>query len=164
VTRAVISDLWGTPNIIPETPVVGDYYTHEFIYQFPPEFDMHNARIVAALHYHDENDVGKRNIINAEAVSTEFFIEVNTVQPDIPALSAYPNPFSDQTFIEINDLSPRTELRAYNMTGQAISLDYTIDNQGITVNKSNLTSGTYIFEIINTDENIVIGKGKWIVR
>jgi len=125
---------------------------------------MHNMRIVAVLHYHDENDVGKRNIINAQAVSTGEFIEVSTEYPDTPTLSAYPNPFSDQTFIQINDLPTATELRAYTMTGQSVLLDYTIDNQGITVRNNKFASGTYLFQIVNTDDNTIIGKGKWIVR
>ncbi len=164
VTRAIISDVWGTGGVIPETPVIGEYYNQQFTYEFPAGTDMHNMRIVAVLHYHDENDVGKRNIINAQSVSTGEFIEVSTEQPDTPTLSAYPNPFYDQTFIQINDLSASTELRAYSMTGQSISLDYNIDNQGITVRNNNLASGTYLFQIVNTDDNIIIGRGKWIVR
>lgn len=162
VTRAIISDVWGTPANIPETPVVGEYYNKQFSYDFPAGTDMNNMRIVAVLHYHDDNDVGKRNIINAEAVSTSELVGIE--HPDTPTLSTYPNPFSDQTYIQINDLPTPTELRAYTMTGQSVSLDYTIDNQGITIRNNNLASGTYLFQIVNTDDNITIGRGKWIVR
>lgn len=164
VTRAVISDLWGTPGIIPETPEIGVEYSHEFVYALPSDFQMHDVRIVAVLHYHDENDVGNRRIINAEEVDAFGFIEVNTEQADTPTFAAYPNPFSDRTFIEINDLPASAELRAYTMTGQKVSLDYTMNHEGIVVRNNNLASGTYLFQIIDTDDNMMIGKGKWVVR
>ncbi len=164
VTRAVISDLWGTPDIVAETPEIDVPYSHEFVYNFPVEFDMHDMRIVAVLHYHDENDLSKRYVINAEQTDAFGFIEVSTEQADTPTFAAYPNPFSDRTFIEINNLPAAAELRAYTMTGQNVSLDYTINTDGIIVRNNHLASGTYLFQIVNTDDNMMIGKGKWIVR
>jgi len=86
------------------------------------------------------------------------------MQADTPTFAAYPNPFSDRTFIEINDLPAFAELRAYTMTGQSVSLDYTMNNEGIIVRNNHLASGTYLFQIVNTNDNMVIGKGKWMVR
>jgi len=50
------------------------------------------------------------------------------------------------------------------MTGQSVSLDYTMNNEGIIVRNNHLASGTYLFQIVNTNDNMVIGKGKWMVR
>jgi len=84
VTRAVISDQWGTPDIIPETPEIGVSYTHQFVYTLPSDFDMQDMRIVAVLHYYDEDDMSKRHIINVEEADAFGFVEVSTEQANIP--------------------------------------------------------------------------------
>ncbi len=163
VTRAVISDSWGTDGIIPDNPEIGTTYSYDYTYEVPESFDFQNIRIVAVLHYYDENDLSKHYVLNANEAYAASFLGINTTEPEIPMLHAYPNPFSDQTFIEINNLPQNVKLNAYSLNGKIIQPDYQIENNGIKVNANQLRSGIYIYEVL-ADDGAILGRGRWVVK
>ena len=164
VTRAIISDSWGTAGIIPNTPEVGTTYSFEYFYEVPQEFDINNMRIVAALHYYDENDLSKQYVINANDAYISSLLGVNTIQPnEVPTLESHPNPFSTQTFIEMTNIPQNVEVIAYSLDGRIIQPDYHIENNGIQIRANQLLSGIYMYEVISEDGKI-LGKGRWVVK
>lgn len=162
VTRAVITDLWGTAGIIPDSPEIGVPYMHQFTYTVPEEFDMTQLRVVALLNYYDDN-VNNRSILNAGQEYVNNFLSVGIDGLDISTFTTFPNPFLEQTFIEIENLSDDAQLKVYNMNGQVVSVDYMIGSQGITVKRNNVPAGTYLFQIIEAN-GTVMGKGKWMIK
>lgn len=163
VTRAIISDIWGTPNIVPDNPEIGTTYSHNYTYEVPESFDFQNIRIVAALHYYDENDLSKQYTLNANDAYANSFLETSITTPDTPVLTNYPNPFSQYTFIEINDLPQNITVLAYSLTGKIIAPDYQIESNGIKVDATALTAGVYVYEVL-ADDGTVLGKGRWAVK
>ncbi len=163
VTRAVISDSWGTAGIIPDNPEIGTTYSSDYTYEVPEEFDFQKIRIVAALHYYDENDLNKQYILNANDAYVNSFFETSVNEPEVFTLNSYPNPFSNQTFIEIGNVPQNAEVVAYSLTGQLIQPDYQIENNGIKVRANQLRSGIYIYEVI-ADDGEILGRGRWLVK
>jgi hypothetical protein len=68
-------------------------------------------------------------------------------------VKVYPNPASEQLFIELNDISRNLDVEIYNMTGQLVMKEifYNIITVGLDV--SGLTNGIYILKL-NTDKDI----------
>ena len=163
VTRAIISDNWGTAGIIPDSPEIGTNYSYEYTYQVPEEFDFEKIRIVAALHYYDENDLNKHYLLNANEDYVASFLGINTTEPNTPTLTNFPNPFSKHTFIEINNLPQNVTVLAYSLTGKIIAPDYQIESSGIKVDATTLASGVYVYEVLAKD-GMVLGNGRWVVK
>jgi len=163
VTRALISDTWGTAGIIPDNPEIGTTYSYEYAYEVPEEFNFENIRIVAALHYYDENDLSKRYVLNANEAYAASFLGINVTEPEVSTLNSYPNPFSNQTFIELNNTPQNVKLIAYSLTGKIIESHYQIESNGIKVKANTLLPGVYIYEVIANDGEL-LGRGKWLVK
>lgn len=163
VTRALISDTWGTSGIIPDNPEINTTYSYDYTYEVPEDFDFENIRLVAALHYYDENDLSKRYLLNVNDAYASSLLEINVTEPETFTLRSYPNPFSNQTFIEFENIPQNIQLIAYSLTGKLIQPDYQIENDGIKVGANALLPGIYIYEVI-TDDGELIGRGRWVVK
>jgi len=163
VTRAVISDSWGTSGVVPDNPEIGTTYSYDYTYDVPETFDFQNIRIVAALHYYDENDLGKHYVLNANEAYAQSFLATSINEPETSILHAYPNPFSDQTFIEINDIPQNAKVIAYSLSGKIVHPDYQIENNGIKVHANQLRSGIYMYEVL-ADDGAILGRGRWVVK
>lgn len=66
VTRAVISDTWGTTGAIPATPAVNTDYTQSFTYTIPANYDISNSYLVAFVTRYDANDINNHEVLNVE--------------------------------------------------------------------------------------------------
>jgi len=163
VTRALISDTWGTSGIIPDNPEIGVTYSQNYTYDVPESFDFQEIRIVAVLHYYDENDLSKRYVLNANEAYVASFLSINVTDPEVSSLHSYPNPFSNQTFIELNNTPQNVELIAYSLTGKIIQPDYQIESNGIIVRANTLLPGMYIYEVTDNG-GAVLGRGRWVVK
>jgi hypothetical protein len=71
----------------------------------------------------------------------------------------YPNPFSTQIIININNVSltNEIELRIYNVNGVEV-VNTIVTNELTTIDTSNLPSGIYFYKIIDNDKDIQTGK------
>lgn len=78
----------------------------------------------------------------------------------------YPNPFSQQTLIIINNskypVNSKLEMRVYNVLGREVFQNKLSSNE-YTFERENLISGIYFYKIINQERQIV-GTGKLIVE
>lgn len=79
-------------------------------------------------------------------------------------VTVFPNPFSEQTTIEITSSSilSNLKLKCYNAIGEQVELDYNVSGNRIELNRGNLSTGVYLFEIYN--ENQKIDTGKFILK
>lgn len=69
VTRAVISDTWGTSGSIPATPAVNTDYVQSFTYSIPSNYDISNCYLVAFITSYDANDISNHEVLNAETLN-----------------------------------------------------------------------------------------------
>lgn len=79
-------------------------------------------------------------------------------------LSIYPNPFSDNTIIQLpgskhyKDIS----LKCYNMMGERVKVSYVVNDNKIELRRGNLSKGSYFFELY--DKQTKLGNGKFLVQ
>lgn len=64
----------------------------------------------------------------------------------------YPNPASDQLFIELNDLAHELDVEVYNMTGQLVMNEIFRNTSMISLDVSGLTEGIYVLKF-NADKD-----------
>jgi len=73
-------------------------------------------------------------------------------------IKIYPNPVKDNAIIEIlNQNTGDVVLELYDMAGKQLSIDYSVNKNGIILKRGALNSGNYIFRILNNKEIIYTG-------
>jgi len=82
---------------------------------------------------------------------------------NIGNINVYPNPFSAYTFIEFeNYKKEKHTLTIYNSMGQLVRQIDNINVGKVKIEKKNLTSGLYFFQLRNDVE--IVGTGKIIIE
>lgn len=78
-------------------------------------------------------------------------------------IKIYPNPVKDNAVIEIlNQNTSNVVVELFDMTGKQLSIDYSINKNGIILKRGALAPGNYIFRILNDKE--VVYSGSLIMR
>ena len=73
-------------------------------------------------------------------------------------IKIYPNPVKDNAIIEIlNQSTGDVVLELYDMAGKKLAIDYSINKNGILLKRGAITSGNYIFRILNGKEVVYTG-------
>jgi len=71
----------------------------------------------------------------------------------------YPNPFSHSTTIELeNENKEKYTLTIYSTTGQLVREIGNITSKRVKIERKNLKSGLYFFQIMNNTERVGVGK------
>lgn len=97
--------------------------------------------------------IGKVLVTGIENVYAEKAITIN----------AYPNPFVNSTRIEVQgETFNSLQLKVYDLSGRLISTQNANNTNGFTVQKADLTNGTYVFEI--SSQGRPVAKGKLIAQ
>lgn len=97
--------------------------------------------------------IGKVLVTGIENVYAEKAITIN----------AYPNPFINSTRIEVQgETFNSLQLNVYDLSGRLIGTQNANNTNGFTVQKADLTNGTYIFEI--SSQGRPVAKGKLIAQ
>lgn len=76
-------------------------------------------------------------------------------------LPIYPNPFSSNTTIHVNHSNNEVQLHLTDMLGKKWDIPYKIEENKLTLERDNLPTGMYSFEIF--ENAILLGRGKVIV-
>jgi V8-like Glu-specific endopeptidase len=98
-----------------------------------------------------------KHIMDAQLVSVAA-----AAQPTI-LLQAYPNPFSEQTTVRFaNPTHIAHRLRLCDMQGRVVMTIDGIRDQGITLDRGNLASGMYFFQLLAGEQ--LRGSGKVVVE
>jgi len=74
----------------------------------------------------------------------------------------YPNPFTSQTTIQLNDNVTKATLTVYNVVGQIIKTIHNITDKTIMLDRGNLNPGVYFIRL--TDENKTIITDRLIIN
>jgi len=101
--------------------------------------------------------VGTNTTLN----TIDYTLSVNEITAGNVTITLQPNPFNQLTTIKIEGADGPYELKAYDMMGKIIIDKLTGDNV-INIDRGNLASGMYMYEILQ--KGSVIGKGKMIAQ
>lgn len=74
------------------------------------------------------------------------------------AASVYPNPFNSWAIIKTSKALNNASLRIYNMMGQVLKTTPTISGDQIKIDRENLNSGLYFYELKQNTQIISTGK------
>lgn len=92
-------------------------------------------------------------------------ITINTVPTGIEQItergtfSVYPNPFSEQTILKFNNPGKiKFNFYLYNTQGQLVKTSENIFSDVLTINRENLISGLYFFQLVNEKREIISGR------
>ena len=97
--------------------------------------------------------IGKVLVTGIQNVYAEKAITIN----------AYPNPFINSTRIEVQGENFNSlQLNVYDLSGRLVSTQNANNTNGFTVQKADLTNGTYVFEI--SSQGRPVAKGKLIAQ
>lgn len=77
-------------------------------------------------------------------------------------IKIFPNPFSTSTTIEISAESKEVAISIYDLFGKEVRRIEHINSSYITIERGNLATGMYFYEIVNSKKRI--GTGKLIVQ
>ncbi len=96
---------------------------------------------------------------NTTACTTTGLSSLNAEK--VNTVSIYPNPFNESTNILLNDMSQinKAELKMYNVLGELV-INKVLTEKLTSVETSNLTSGIYIYKIVNN--NTITQSGRLI--
>jgi len=86
--------------------------------------------------------------------STDIIIRVHEPAPQTYQLSAYPNPFSDRTVIELNGTYQNITAVMTNALGQVIRKDIFHNVSEATIGRSTLPEGLYFIQLIGDGKRI----------
>jgi hypothetical protein len=75
--------------------------------------------------------------------------------------SFFPNPFSEQTVLQTNDILQQSTLTLYNVFGEQVKQQTNIFGKTIVLYRDNLTSGIYFFRL--TQGSKIISENKLVI-
>ncbi|MES2620249.1 MAG: T9SS type A sorting domain-containing protein [Bacteroidota bacterium] len=108
--------------------------------------------------YFDYNEV----VVTNEVLNTiDFSVSVDDLVKGDVSISLFPNPFDQETTLKIEGTEGPYELLMYDLLGKQVKRVMAYNNV-FTIQRENLASGMYVFEIIK--ENELLGKGKMIAE
>jgi len=120
------------------TPVIGPIPT-----TFQGEIDDFKHWIQLRLNWLDANMPGHcYNILNTESPVVK------------PKIVAFPNPASDQLFIELPQQNDKAVLQLFSMPGSLLTVPLMFDGNLFTLNVQQLPEGIYYARIIDSDNKI----------
>jgi hypothetical protein len=90
-------------------------------------------------------------------------INIVSTNPDIK-VEFFPNPFHDETTIEIHSLQPldKTTLLVFDISGKKVA-EFTIsEGTTHTIKVNHLAAGTYVWSLLSGEKELT--QGKWIIE
>jgi len=86
---------------------------------------------------------------------------INFIQPQELGVMVFPNPFSEQTTLHINNSIKNAKLILYNSNGAMVKEINCINEQTIILQRGTLPTGLYLIQL--TDDNNLIMRGKILI-
>lgn len=88
-------------------------------------------------------------VTNTTTNSFLYGVGLNEMQEK--ALRAYPNPFSSQACMELDKNAGNIEMKVYNLFGQEVGMDYTINGNKLIIDRSDQPAGIYVVKLLESD-------------
>jgi uncharacterized repeat protein (TIGR01451 family) len=98
---------------------------------------------------------------NTTLNTIDYNLAVTDIVQSNVTITLQPNPFTDFTTIRIQGSEAPYEMKIFDMMGQVVG-GQTADNNVITINRNNLASGVYMYQILKDGK--LLGKGKMIAQ
>lgn len=153
VMRAMLGGVNGTTGIIPNTPVVGNTYSQTYNYTVPTGYDISDLQLIGALE-HNLGGFNNRYAINSVKRSVAA-VGIGDLSLGDNSLQAYPNPFVNELYVDVADVSGPAMVELFTMDGRSVfqrnvvlagSLSTRLDVGG-----ERLVNGAYLLRI-TTDQ------------
>lgn len=160
VTRAVLSSAWGTSNIIPVSPVVGETYAAEYSFEVPADYVEKNVRFVVFI-TDFSNSTTKRTVLNANQSSLLSLPQITAttqIPTTVQTLRLAPNPVQQTTVLTLESTETQTvQLSILDVTGRNIGGTSTWELQAgenqKSINVAHLPKGIYFLQLFNQKTN-----------
>lgn len=95
-------------------------------------------------------------------VKTGYTLSASKIKHTQPSWTIFPNPFQQQTTIQLDKVYPQVCVRVYDNLGRLVKTLFAEQQQQIVLDRENLETGMYHLEILG--EKGVIGTGQVIVE
>lgn len=146
VVRAILDNHWGTENVIPSNPLVGETYSKDYSYTAPDNFRLDRMKVVAFVSKHDANSLNARPVLNVVEIAMNDYgfqlSSLGTIEPDDKlSVSVSPNPVSITAHITYTEIPSLVQL--ISMTGQVI-YEVIPEAAALSLDVSSYDNGTYI--------------------
>lgn len=89
-----------------------------------------------------------------------IFVNIKNLN-DNNSIKIYPNPFSTQTTLQVDNLFHNATIKVYNCVGQTVKVIKNISGQTIILQRDNLSSGLYFLQL--TQDNKILTTDKIVI-
>jgi PKD repeat protein len=96
------------------------------------------------------------NVSNPASVENAEKLE--STDAEEPTVMIYPNPFSEETTVNIEDAEGTLLFRLVDMNGREVMKLENVTNGNFTLNRGELKSGIYFYELMNSTDRVAGGK------
>ncbi|MGB0176525.1 MAG: T9SS type A sorting domain-containing protein [Owenweeksia sp.] len=152
VARGIYPNFFGDANSVPANVSFGQQITHTLTATLPTSvLDDDKVHVIVMLVNNDTYEVMNAKSTKLKGSGNVSLNELNASSQ----LSVYPNPASDQLYINVEDLEGDIEVQLVNGVGQAVmAQQYNTDSAKlIELNTSNFVSGVYILTVKTNDQS-----------
>ena len=122
VVRSILDDTWGTTDVIPALPEVGNTYTQHYSYAAPEDYRVPHFKIVCMINKYTEGDLLDRQVLNANQVylADELWqlTDTDNLTEESKLIELYPNPVID--FLYVNTSTIIEAIDILDAKGQVI--------------------------------------------
>jgi hypothetical protein len=88
---------------------------------------------------------------------------INEVKGESEKVKVYPNPSNGIFTLKLSVDSGQSSVEIYNVLGEQVYSQFSIDNSQFTINISNQPSGVYLYRVIS-EKGSLLGEGKFIIQ
>ena len=149
VMRAMLGGAAGTGGIIPNMPVVGTNYAHTYTYTVPTGFDIADLQLIGVLE-HNLGGFNNRYAINS-VKGAATGVGIADLRLGDNSLEAYPNPFVNEFYVQVDDISGNARLELFSLDGRLVHADNIVlgsmASTRVDLNAANLPNGAYLLRV-----------------
>ncbi|MFK5855930.1 MAG: YCF48-related protein [Bacteroidota bacterium] len=95
---------------------------------------------------------------NGLVATTNFTVNINELEENIPSATVFPNPASDEIEVKLHDKSDKiNDIKVFNLQGKLVyHFENILENNTFSFNVSKMVSGAYVIHISSSNgENLV---------
>ena len=112
VVREIADGAWGTPDVFPELPEIGQVYSHHYDYFVPWNWDQKKIKVIVFVSLYSENNPMQRKVLNVIEQPLPGLLTTAAESPasDSQTLRVFPNPATEQLHLTVPEYTRLVEL------------------------------------------------------
>ena len=154
VSRAVLSPVWGTTGVIPNSPKPGDVKTKNYTYTIPANWNADSVYLIAFVSYYN-TDKDKRDVLNSFSIRlVDMPAQAAGIDESAKAtdIVIFPNPVRDFATVRFTiPENTKVSYEVFDLMGKKIIsqpvFTYAAGVNELFINTSQLDAGTYLVRI-----------------